>query len=282
LCSGNLRAFSYELDALFSCLGGFRRLMEERNFEEYYPNIAAAAIDICGMGVLVNKGDECKSAMRTIELLVKNTILQRGAYKTLPVQGKPDIFLHHISSYFGDSVYLFANPQNDLKTQVDLLAINCSGLLATGLSLGFVVRAGICIGDLRKSVLNLGDGKIQELRIGTSMVQAHKLQESQRWVGGAIDTSIPSTDIYRFEYPIPIKTNSHWHGKNLQVINWVCALKDMSKLNSDKREYQNEEKMKQRVQKVVSDVGAVQGETEERLTNTLKFIDYAFENKKYL
>jgi hypothetical protein len=256
--------------------------MEERNSEEYYPNIAAAAIDICGMGTLVNKGDECKSAMRAIELLVKNTVLQRGAYKKLPVHGKPDIFLHDISSYFGDSVYLFANPKNDLKTQVDLLTINCSALLAAGIAFGFIARAGICIGDLRKSFFNLGGGRIQELRIGTSMVQAHQLQESQRWVGGAIDTNIPSADMYRFEYPVPIKTNSQWQDKDLQVINWVCALKSISSLKSDEREYQDKEEMKQRVQKVVSDVGEIQRETEERLTNTLKFIDYAFENKKYL
>jgi hypothetical protein len=38
----------------------------------YYANIAVAAVDICGMKVLINKGDGCVSAIKALENLVMN------------------------------------------------------------------------------------------------------------------------------------------------------------------------------------------------------------------
>ncbi|MFC2007309.1 hypothetical protein ACFLVB_01760 [Chloroflexota bacterium] len=257
--------------------------MNQTDLNEYYPEVATAAVDICGLKYLVNRSDECKSAMKAIELLVKNVFLQKGVYKEVPPKGKPDLFLYDFETYFGDSVYLFADPNLDIVTQLDRLTISCASILATGFQSGFMVRVGISVGDLCRKVIDLGGGNKRDLRIGTCMIRSHQLQECQRWVGGAVQTQFPTKDYYRFEYDVPIKKDSEYEGHILQSINWVCLLKKITTIKTNKKTYQNKNEIIDQVSKVISEVtGASSKEIAIRLENTIKFIDYVFNNDYFI
>ena len=109
--------------------------------------------------------------------------------------------------YFGDSVYLFADPYRDLQTQIQLLSYRVATLIALGLCFSprFLVRAGIAVGDLRKRMAQ-GDGVPHEIRIGTSMTRAHRLQEAQNWIGGAVAAGTRlHGESCAVQYPVPLK-----------------------------------------------------------------------------
>jgi hypothetical protein len=138
-------------------------------------------------------------------------------------------------------------------TQMDRLTIGCVSLLAIGIASGFIARAGISVGDLRRKVTDLGQGIKRDLRIGTCMVRAHQLQECQIWIGGAVETALPSRDCYRFEYEVPVKHDSEYEGHKLQAINWVCALKELADNRTGERVYDEKEKVIPQIKKAMAD-----------------------------
>src|SRR3954471_15018990 len=78
-------------------------------------------------------------------------------------------------SYFGDTIYLFADPSRPITEQAEDMAGKVCSLIGLGLlhsSVPFLVRAGIAAGHLHERVAK-GDGTLNVIRIGTAMVKAH-------------------------------------------------------------------------------------------------------------
>ena len=183
--------------------------VKKDSLDHYYANIAVAAVDICGMKVLVNKGDYCVSAMKALENLVMNASTSM-AYAELPNK-PPALKMYEIGHYFGDSVYFFPDPVQPIKEQIDLLSTKCAALIATGFHVGFLVRVGIAVGDLRIKQITLPEGEKREIKIGSSMAKAHTLQDLQDWVGGAVLSEFPAAlpEINRLKYEVPLKDSGY-------------------------------------------------------------------------
>ncbi|MBI3895598.1 MAG: YqgE/AlgH family protein [Acidobacteria bacterium] len=173
----------------------------------YVPIVAVAAIDILGVKQLLLKPDCSLSAMKVLSKFVLNASSPE-IFKDSNVSEKVDQMFEK-DLYFGDSVYLFAASSLDPEIQIQWLVIRVATLIALGLwkEPRFLVRAGIAIGDLRKRVVK-GGGSPHEIRIGSSMLKAHQLQECQNWVGAVVDAAVPQTPEvanWTFDYSVPVK-----------------------------------------------------------------------------
>ena len=184
--------------------------------EKYYDQIVAASVDLLGMQHLLSHDDQAVSAMNALATLIVNTNSPKAYSET-----KPPIHLYSGRVYFGDSVYLFADPDLNIAKQAHYLNMACAALLSNAPVLkkgaGFLIRAGIGIGNLRIRILE-HYGEKRELMIGRSMANAHRIEESQQWIGGAIAKEIPADPVerYRVAYSVPMKTNA-----KVDAINWV-------------------------------------------------------------
>lgn len=237
--------------------------------ERYLPLVAVAAVDILGVKMLLSKEDECMSAMRAIEFFVKNSSMC-DYYEDFLFDRKAGTF-YEFEQYFGDSVYFFADTGLAVGTQVDRLTAKCALIIATGLISGFLVRAGIAVGDLRVKSIELWGNQKREVRIGTSMLRAHMLQESQEWIGGAVESKYPPAynDMNRFRYHVPVKENSKFCQSELEAVNWVYILADAIKAG--------ETEIIRIVRYGVDWIGSLLNEEVERkLANTIEFVEYVF------
>jgi hypothetical protein len=225
--------------------------------DSYFPEIAVAALDILGLQEFVAKNDNSLSAMNVLSRFVRNA--SSGRIYNAALSGVHDL-MFTADVYFGDSIYLFADPSRDLQTQIQLLSYRTATLIALGVCFSprFLVRAGIAVGDLRKRVAQ-GDGAPHEIRIGTSMTRAHQLQEGQDWIGGAIAAEAGlHGEMCAIEYPVPLKPKA----KSLRTrlaLNWLWR-------NGTPAEVECE------VRAAFNETGG--NETaRQKLTNTLTFID---------
>jgi hypothetical protein len=186
------------------------------------PIIAVAAVDILGVQGLVAKADQCLSAINAIGKLVKNASERR----LFGPSQNPEL-MFDFDHYFGDSVYLFADPNLELHVQVQRLLIRVATLITAGLLWGetrFLVRAALAIGDLRKRVVS-SEREAREVRIGTSMVRAHQLQEAQDWIGAAVDAAVPcnlETAKWTIQFPVPLKPSAVVSAPPI-ALNWIGA-----------------------------------------------------------
>lgn len=249
----------------------------ENSNTKYIPSIAVAAIDICGMTNMIKKNDQCLQAIKSLELLLKNAAENR-LYNT-PSRDYPAESMYEKGFYFGDSVYLFADPTRDIETQIIYLTARCASLIAIGITKGFLIRVGISTGDLRTLSLKLGNKeKKQEIRIGTSMAKAHTLQESQDWIGGVVEGqySNPPKNINQIPYSVPLKKyNRDINYGSIEALNWVYIIAEMH--NNDVA------KIKDLVRKRFFETGNSEcKKIESKFEQTLKFVEYVFDNDAYL
>jgi hypothetical protein len=184
--------------------------------------------------------------------------------------------MYEISHYFGDSVYFFPNPVQPIKEQIGLLSTKCAALIATGFHVGFLVRVGIAVGDLRIKQITLPEGEKREIKIGSSMAKAHALQDLQDWVGGAVLSEFPATlpEINRLKYEIPLKDKGYSSPTTLEALNWVYILSGI--YSHDKGKVINI--IKQRILEI--------GDSESekitfKLENTLAIVDRVFNDPQY-
>ena len=246
--------------------------------EQYLPKVAVAAVDLLGMKALLGKEDKATSAMTALVGLRKNSADSRY-YKDKALKSLAGT-LYEIEEYFSDSVYFFADANIDVGIQVDRLAVKCASLIAVGLLLyprGFLVRAGIAVGDLRKKLVQPPQKEPQEIRIGTGMARAHMLQECQEWLGGAVEAEIAPApkEINRIKYKVPIKDNADFQQCELEAVNWVYILAN---------EYSNDRgKVIDVVKNSMSQLGNLADwENALKLEKTLNFVEYVFSKKEYL
>lgn len=240
--------------------------------KEYNPLVAVASVDICGMKKLTNRRDKCVSASKVLELFVKNASTNTAFDNSLLKE--PGIVLYDVETYFADSVYLFADTQQAIGTQVNRLAVKCASLIATGFKVGFLSCASVCVGDIRKKEVVLYGGVKQEIRIGRSMARAHILQESQDWVGGAVESNSSFIDVNQIDYKVPLKKNSEdFYVTKLKAINWVYILANIYNFDMNK--------VKDLVKKRMTEINGESVRIERKLKNTLNFVDYVFSQDKY-
>jgi hypothetical protein len=246
--------------------------------KEYYQKVAVAALDICGMKKMLGRDDKCYSAIHTLSLFIKNASVDTF----FPVKSQQDEGqkVYQYSVFFGDSVYFFSDPKLDIQKQVDLLAGKCAALIAIGFCNGFLLRAGIGVGDLVLGDVILFDDRKIETRIGNSMAKAHSIQECQKWLGGAVETNIPKSpkDINRISYDVPTKEKSEFFTSKLEAINWVYVLA---------RGINNKSKTKSEIidliEKRISNIdNSDSEEIKQKLLNTTRFVEYVFSQPKYI
>jgi hypothetical protein len=245
---------------------------------EYFPRLAVAAVDICGMKQLIGKEDNCTSAIKALALLVKNASVNK-MYKDKSFKDE-GVTIYELGDYFADSVYFFADASSDVGKQVDLLSLKCASLIAEGFLLGFPVRAGISVGDLRRKGISLYGGVQREVRIGKSMARAHILQESQNWIGGAVEAEFPPgpKEINRIKYEVPIKEDSNVSNSKLEAINWVYILAG-GIIGKEK----TKDEVIDMVNNTIIGLGDSESpETKSKLRNTLGFIEYVFSKPDYV
>ena len=182
--------------------------------------------------------------------------------------------------YFSDSVYFFADTNLDIGTQVDLLSVKCASLIAAGFSLGFLVRAGIAVGDLRSRIVSLYNGDKSLVSIGRSMAKAHILQESQEWIGGAVESEFPkgAKEINRVNYDVPIKDKKKFTDTKLEAINWVYIL--ASGINGVRI---TKDEVIDKVQNSILKLNGSESETiKAKLENTMRFVEYIYSQPEYI
>jgi hypothetical protein len=212
--------------------------------------------------------------MKALENLVMNASTSM-AYAELPNK-PPALKMYEIGHYFGDSVYFFPDPVQPIKEQIDLLSTKCAALIATGFHVGFLVRVGIAVGDLRIKQITLPEGEKREIKIGSSMAKAHTLQDLQDWVGGAVLSEFPAAlpEINRLKYEVPLKDSGYSFSSTLEALNWVYILSGI--YSHDKGKVIN--MIKQRI----LEIGDSKSEgITTKLENTLAIVDRVFNDSQY-
>ncbi len=242
----------------------------------YRQEVAVAAVDLLGMKALLEKDDKATSAMTALVGLRRNSAT-RDYYHAKDFKSSAGT-LYQLEEHLGDSVYFFADTNLDIGTQVNRLVMKCAALIATGLlhyPRGFLVRAGIAVGDLRKKLVQPPQGAPHEIRIGTGMARAHMLQKCQEWLGGAVEVKIAPApkEINRIKYEVPIKDNTNFQQCELEAVNWVYILAN---------EYSNDKgKVIDAVKKSMSQPSNLANceNALKKLENTLNFVEYVFSKK---
>lgn len=238
---------------------------------KHIPLIAVASVDLLGLKNLLSKNDNSKSAMTAIKQLRVNSCVDKAFIEKNLQSDHLKLFDHEM--YFSDSLYFFADPAEAIGIQIDNLAVKCASLIAIGLFYypnGFLVRAGIAVGDLRIEKVKTQKDE-QEIRIGTSMAKAYTLQESQNWIGGAVENGYPGDkkDRNRFSYSVPLK-NSYFYKCNWpQAINWPYIIPPPNN---------TKDKMKSLVENSMKKISDIGHEENIKLDNTKQFIEFYFNN----
>ncbi len=236
--------------------------------DTYYPAIAVAALDLLGVRALVSRSDCALTAMDVLSRFVRNAST-RGVYNTETLHDRHD-FMFDVDVFFGDSLYLFADPSRDIETQVHGLLLRVSTLIGIGLwtSPRFLVRGAIAVGDLRKRLAQ-GDSVSHEIRIGTSMINAHQLQEGQDWIGAAVHPDTPLNAEARkwtTTNEVPLKPGFRLEGTPVAV-NWVWSKGTPEEVESH-------------LERAVRETGAAGGEAC-KLENTREFVKLAIATRQF-
>jgi hypothetical protein len=236
--------------------------------DSYFPTVAVAALDLLGVEALVSKADQGVSAMNVLSRFVRNAST-RGVYNTESLVERHDV-MYDFDVFFGDALYLFADPARDLETQVQWLLLRVATLVGLGLwsTPRFLVRGAIAVGDLRKRVAQ-GDNTPHEIRIGTSMITAHHLQEGQDWIGAAVDPGAPLNAEARkwtIACRVPLKVGCHLNGTPVAA-NWVWSNGTL-------------EQVQRHVEQAVRETGPAEA-AGSKLSNTLDLVRCVFETGQF-
>jgi hypothetical protein len=203
--------------------------------DTFHDRIAVAAIDLLGVGDLLEADSDAIRAMDACEHLIGQIVIGQHAYETEELSAA-HIDLFKNGMYFGDSIYLFADPSDPLDQQVEKLLPLTAMVIWIGLlsyirqeKKRFLARAGIAVGNLRVRAISATSAGLV-FPIGTSMSRAHIIESNQDWIGGALLSELPSHHArpYRVPYKVPI--SCAWrqeHGKGeLDAINWLKMAAD--------------------------------------------------------
>lgn len=136
-------------------------------------------------------------------------------------------------------------------------------LIAVGLfgDTGFLVRAAIAIGDLRTKLVQTERG-LREIRIGTSMVRAHRLEASQGWVGAAIAPDAPldsETLSWTVSYAVPLHKSIADLATD-RAVNWIAK-------------GQLPHHASEAVRRVATQIGIDSG-AQDKIDRTMEFIEF--------
>jgi hypothetical protein len=233
--------------------------------DRYVTQIAAASLDILGVRKLLGRDDQAVSAIDAVTRFVGNAT-SSGVYRE-PHPGSKLRDLFDADLYFGDSVYLFADPARPIQSQVEDLVMKVAPLITLGIQQDpvFLVRAGIAVGDLRTRVVRNERGQ-REIRLGTAMLHAHVLETSQIWVGGAIAEGLLGTAIHgTVAYPVPLRSGTDADSR--LALNWIAWGWTLEKLES-------------RLHSAFSGIGLTD-EDRPKLENTLAFVRHVIPSGRF-
>jgi hypothetical protein len=200
--------------------------------DTFHDRIAVAAIDLLGVGDLLETDSDAIRAMDACEHLIGQVVIGQHAYETEELSASHiDLFKNRM--YFGDSIYLFADPSDPLDQQVEKLLALAATVIWIGLlsyirqeKKRFLARAGIAVGNLRVRAISATSAGLV-FPIGTSMSRAHIIESNQDWIGGALPSVLPSHHgrPYRVPYKVPMRCTRRKERANqeLEAINWIQA-----------------------------------------------------------
>lgn len=196
--------------------------------DEYHEQIVVASIDILGMARRVESDDDATTAAGDLDIFLKNAAVPYHYDK--PSFDSPTGRLYSRALHFGDSIYLFAEPEKSISQQATSLLVKSAMLIVMGVKSWieerenyFLLRVGIAVGNVRWRRFRWF-GELIEFPIGTALTRAHRIQEAQEWIGGAIDRQLQSSDDrYRLECAVPLKTARR---SEMDAVNWVQGVAD--------------------------------------------------------
>lgn len=237
--------------------------------DEYHDRIVVASMDILGMANRVESDEDATTAAADLDIFLKNAQAPYHYRYDKPSVDSPVGRLYSRALHFGDSIYLFGDPEKSLSEQATLLLGKSAVLIALGVKSWiekrdkyFLLRVGIAVGNIRWRSFRWFDDVI-EFPIGTALTRAHRIQEAQEWIGGAIDRQLHSSyDHYRLEFAVPLKTAGE---SEVDAVNWVQAVADNQWLDFFLDAYPTR-------------VESIQAETADVLrkhANTQRFLDHA-------
>lgn len=125
---------------------------------------------------------------------------------------------------FSDTILMWSD---DDPESLDSFLSSCSFLIAYAFNIGWYLRGGVAFGD---SIMNRASSEF----LGQPIIDAHLLEESQDWIGGAFHNSCSTANSYKVfrtcdnvvNYPVPLKPSAQMRANDVLpfVINWpVCA-----------------------------------------------------------
>jgi hypothetical protein len=125
---------------------------------------------------------------------------------------------------------------------------------------------------LRKRFLGGGDEpriEPRDIRIGTSMARAHQLEQTQEWIGGALDAGVPRNSMtakWTIEYPVPLK--SSWPLLEPRVaVNWIGP-------NCSRQEIEDA------LQRATEEAG-LSDAAKTKLHNALQFVGFVYDTAQF-
>lgn len=217
-----------------------------------HDSVVAAALDVLGTGALLKEDASALSAANACEGFVGTVITARHMY-TEPDTNSDSVELYEHGMYFGDSMYVFGNPSEPEEKQCLHLVVLCAFAVWNGIysllsiqKKSYAPRVGICRGTVRWREFTTSKHK-HVFPIGTSMANAHRLEESQLWVGGALSADVAlDNHQYVIDYPVPLKDDEgSWTGAAIAV-NWIAMAEqddryDLASLVSDLRAHADQQ-----------------------------------------
>jgi len=203
--------------------------------DTFHEEIAVASIDLLGVSSLLKEDSNATIAMNACEGLVGQVVVGQHAYEHR-VGDSLHIELFDRGMYFGDSIYLFADPTDPLDQQVEKLLPLVATVIWVGLfsqirqeKKRFLARAGIAVGNLRiRTIPATPTGNV--FPMGTAMSNAHQIESSQAWIGGALHSDLPSHHARPYRLPYEVSMSHIWQeehtNQNLDAINWLKVASD--------------------------------------------------------
>jgi hypothetical protein len=206
--------------------------------------------------------------MDVLALFVRNASV-RGVYDDHDL-GHRHERMYDVDLYFGDSVYLFADASRRIEDQIQWLLVRVATLVGLGLwsAPRFLVRGAIATGDLRKRLVRT-EGPAREIRIGTSMTAAHRLQEAQDWIGAAVDAEAPlNAEATKWTASSEVPLKPCFKVARIPVaVNWVWSNGTLEQTLQD-------------VMAAIRETGSPSAAAN-KVANTLEFVNQAYKRNQF-
>lgn len=245
---------------------------------EYIENIVVGAIDILGIGSILESNKGTQRAMKILTNIWVNAS-DPHVYMTPDLNTeRKRVFWGSLK--FGDSIYIFGNREDTIKEQTNWLISRIMVLMVFGLyKFNVFLRCGIAKGDLMINTIDIINPPqhlkeySENIFIGSSMSRAHILEENQKWMGCAILGDLESDKYSRYlvEYDIPLKNKEIFKEPYTPkyAINWIkLAKENEGKFGIDTS------KTKQLIDSIAIKIGNVDNKNiQEKIHNTKIFVD---------